>query len=187
MRLVSAAPLGLAGLVGAEVGLGLMAAQAAGAPTLPALLIGIGLSLPVIVVGWFVRDHFALRREVATDKDVRKVVLEEAKSLIKTRHAENQKTAAEYAGAVNGRLDRLEEKLDPVLFMMMGVGGKGGYLEEVTRNRDRRHAFANYLHTIQSDFFHLSEWAELVGKQLGIPYRSPTLPLHRRTGDSADR
>lgn len=101
------------------------------------------------------------------------------------QHMENQRAAAGYASEVNTKLETLNAKIDPVLFMMMGVQGKGGYLEELTKNRDRRHQLANEIQALRGDLYQLCRVVQRIGEKVGVVYDPPDPPPHRRVGDQS--
>lgn len=176
MRLLTPLPgMGLAALAG----LAAVGAQVAESPTLQSILYTVALALPVVVLGWFARDHLALRRDREKDR-------KELEAWIEARHKENQRVAADYAAAVNRKMEQIDDKLDPVLFMVMGVQGREGYLDERERNRERRHRLANEIQAIRLELSMLGKMVERIGHKVGIPYDAPQAPSERRRNTDPD-
>lgn len=173
MRLISPVFPGTVFAVGAILEVGLLAATSQDRdPALPVWAQLIPLGIVLGIGAWGLVRLFAHERDTA----IRLAALEEKlSSRQEAQHRENLT-----------RFTHLDSKLDPLLVMMMGVQGRGGYLDEISRNRERRHALSQHIQMLHSDLYHLCEWAEAVGAKLEVPYRCPPPPQHRRSGDAPD-
>ncbi len=79
------------------------------------------------------------------------------------------------------RFEKLEEKLEPVLFAVMGFQGRGGYHEEKERLMgevsDMRHGLSNWIQ-------YMNDWADRVGEHAQCRFEPPPVELRgRRRGD----
>ena len=164
--------------VAAATEIGIIVAGVGEEPSIRSILFAVGLGLPVLVLGWFANDHFALRRERVKDR-------EEFYRAMGERHEENQRVADEHARVLNHKIEELSAKMDPVMHLVLGVQGKEGYMDERNRNRDRRHELANAIHGLQMELHMMGRVLQEVCGKVGISYEPPDMPSHqhRRHGD----
>lgn len=145
--------------------------------TLVSAIAGIVVVAPFIagIVIWFGKDYLKFRREYPAHRESDSkgfgqavyAAAERLESLVGRLHAENK-----------DRFDKIENRLDPIYYLVMGERGRGGYAEEREHRSQTDHSHGDHL-------LALTDWAERMGEKEGVPYRPPRADIRPRRRDDA--
>jgi ABC-type nickel/cobalt efflux system permease component RcnA len=198
MRLISPALPGTAFMVGAVSEVGLLVTQAQAATStlgIPVWLQVLPLGLVVGVGSWGIIRLFQHERDTASRFEASEKKWQDRFEASEEKWHERfaaLETKWEERGERQhrdnlDRMERIDDRLKPLDFLIMGIQGEGSYSEERKLNRDRRHEFAGHLTNIYALLHTYGAWAARVGEK--VTPREPFSPLpmptgpHRRMGD----